>query len=949
MMTNAVGVRWLWAKDREDMASRSPKTASQPKKKPIKAENASAQQTRSAIAPTTKTRKSKAPIAKGSKPITTKSQMAKPKSSSTKPATKKTTAAKRTKAAQTETDLNRLEARLKRADATTRKSVAALETIVQSLEARIASNKTTGKAQLTRQVNALRKKLEGQISNVRAEIRHDLKTALSQGGLSALEPALAGASARMDAAELAQAEAITKLNRHLADMARAVDARLAAEARDRARDIEGVKARLAEAQSTVEARIDTVERDSADALTRVGDQVTQIYDKLQGGRQDDSDIVTAKVNELALQTQAEFERFQGTLNKRLEELEARQIAQQDALQNGASNDEAQRLHEYLSAQLLQLQTRIEGLEQESAVHAHESAAAYAAPYVTPPTPTPLAGTSLAYAETPNPYAAARPPADPATDAAIDTIAETESQPDPVPNNVEDNYSPAPAPAPERESHIPTEFDPKAYQAQTAPQTTPQATNHLTPGADIVSFNPAEPFPVTAPARSPEAGHPPPMPIPAAIGANHRQAADMGTDGPSKPDFEPAPLPVAPYADPAYAEVQGDMDASPKAVRIGDDGAAPKAKKASLFSGRTLKVGLLLVGVSALGLFTARSLLGGNPAPNSGLTANSANSPAVMDVGVPSQGTDGFAGPELEARPPLSAAGTVEPIGQYAEAAPVLIPNSGLASLEDAASSGNAIAQFQLALARIETEDYTSAADLLQRAADADLPAAQYRLAKLYEVGEGVAKNDNTARRLIEQAARGGNRIAMHDLALYYTEGRGGVEFDMATARSWFEQAAFRGVVDSQYNLALLSESASGDTPPNLKDALFWYSVAAQQGDQYAIERRDTLLQTVPEEILAEIETRVAAFKPRPVDKAANGIFDPQPWSAPTATASAVKADVRRAQTLLAELGFAVGTPDGIMGNKTRSAITEFQRTNGLPQTGQVDPVLIERLQLAAGA
>ncbi|MEL7231206.1 MAG: peptidoglycan-binding protein [Pseudomonadota bacterium] len=942
------------------MATRSPKTAPQQKKTPTKAATKPIKKAPSAKPPTAKAPKPKVQKPKTSrpkaakpqtakpqtaKPKTAKAQTAKPKPSSAKPAPKKTTAAKQTKAAKAEIDLNRLEARLKRADATTRKSVAALETIIQTLEARIASNKTTGKAQLTRQVNALRQKLESQISDVRAEIRKDLKRAFSQGGpqggLGALEPAIAGASARMDAAELAQAEAITKVNRHLADMARAVDARLAAEARDRARDIEGVKARLAEAQSSVEARIETVERDSADALTRVGDQVSRIYEKLQGGRQDDSDAVTAKVNELALQTQAEFERFQDTLNRRLEDLEARQIAQQDALQNGTSNDDAQRLHEYLSAHLLQLQTRIEGLEQDSAVQAHESAAAYAAPYVTPPTPTPLAGTSLAYADAPNPYAAALTQADAPIDPAIDTTAETQPQPETVLNKVEDDY----VQAPERESHIPAEFDPTAYQAQTAPQ----ATAQLNPSADIVSFNPAAAYPVTAPARALEAGHPPPMPIPSAVAAPYDQAADMGTDGPSKPDFEPAPLPVAPYADPAYAEGQSDTDSSPKAVRIGDDGAAPKAKKASLFSGRTLRVGLLLVGVSALGLFTARSLLGGNPAPNAGLTANSASSPAIMDVGAPPQGVDGFAGPELEARPPLSAAGTVDPIGQYAEAAPVLIPNSGLASLEDAASGGNAIAQFQLALARIETGDYTSAADLLQQAADADLPAAQYRLAKLYEVGEGVEKNDDTARRLIEQAARGGNRIAMHDLALYYTEGRGGVEFDMATARSWFEQAAFRGIVDSQYNLALLSESASGDTPPNLKDALFWYSVAAQQGDQYAIERRDTLLQSAPQDVRAEIETRVAAFAPRPVDKAANGIFDPQPWSAPTATASAVKADVRTAQTLLAELGFAVGAPDGIMGNKTRSAITEFQRTNGLPQTGQVDPVLIERLQLAAGA
>ena len=74
---------------------------------------------------------------------------------------------------------------------------------------------------------------------------------------------------------------------------------------------------------------------------------------------------------------------------------------------------------------------------------------------------------------------------------------------------------------------------------------------------------------------------------------------------------------------------------------------------------------------------------------------------------------------------------------------------------------------------------------------------------------------------------------MHDLALYYAEGRGGVEAELPTAAKWFEKAAERGVVDSQFNLGVLFESGQG-LPKNLTDAYVWYAIAAQQGDQFAL-------------------------------------------------------------------------------------------------------------------
>ena len=78
------------------------------------------------------------------------------------------------------------------------------------------------------------------------------------------------------------------------------------------------------------------------------------------------------------------------------------------------------------------------------------------------------------------------------------------------------------------------------------------------------------------------------------------------------------------------------------------------------------------------------------------------------------------------------------------------------------------------------------------------------------------------------AAEGGDRIAMHNLALYLAQGDGGPR-DVSEASQWFRRAAERGVVDSQYNLALLYEAGRG-VEKNLREAYRWFSIAANAGD-----------------------------------------------------------------------------------------------------------------------
>jgi peptidoglycan hydrolase-like protein with peptidoglycan-binding domain len=61
------------------------------------------------------------------------------------------------------------------------------------------------------------------------------------------------------------------------------------------------------------------------------------------------------------------------------------------------------------------------------------------------------------------------------------------------------------------------------------------------------------------------------------------------------------------------------------------------------------------------------------------------------------------------------------------------------------------------------------------------------------------------------------------------------------------------------------------------------------------------------------------------------------------------------QKKLKALGYDPGSPDGVFGRKTKSAIKRFQRDNGLPVTGQIDDYTIfsmnfsKSLSISAGS
>jgi len=255
---------------------------------------------------------------------------------------------------------------------------------------------------------------------------------------------------------------------------------------------------------------------------------------------------------------------------------------------------------------------------------------------------------------------------------------------------------------------------------------------------------------------------------------------------------------------------------------------------------------------------------------------------------------------LGLRPSLRPAG-VAVAGKTAASAPAPVaprPQDTYAAVSGALARGEANA-----LARLTG---------LAEAGDAE---AQLHLASLYETGEGGLPQDlGVARLWTERAARGGDRIAMHNLALFLMQGEGGGR-DITQAALWFRRAAERGIVDSQYNLGLLYEAGRG-VERNLSEAYRWFSIAANAGDTAAREKQ------------LEVERLLKASERTALDKAAAG-FQPGATSAEAPSDVIGPAvTVADTQALLARKGYYVGPIDGVPSPAFRSAAAAFLRDQG---------------------
>lgn len=254
------------------------------------------------------------------------------------------------------------------------------------------------------------------------------------------------------------------------------------------------------------------------------------------------------------------------------------------------------------------------------------------------------------------------------------------------------------------------------------------------------------------------------------------------------------------------------------------------------------------------------------------------------------------------------------------------PQAGAGWLLRAANLGSAQSAFNVGVMYergfVVERDSSKAAEWYRKAADAGLPAAKHNLALMLRDGKGVPRDVKAATALLLSAAHQGMAASMFTLGDIYEQGDGGTK-DPASALAWF---AITGEFERQTN-------RDGETPL-LRTANQRAQILKRTLTTAELEQAQKLAQ----DEFKQIVTTLAPAPPAPEKKDTPAA--PPAQAAPPLTNATIdwpkaKADqVKAVQQGLFDLKRLRDKPDGTLGPITRAAIRDFQKSNGLRETGE---------------
>ncbi|MEZ5995168.1 MAG: hypothetical protein R3C25_05390 [Hyphomonadaceae bacterium] len=792
--------------------------------------------------------------------------------------------------------MQRLAERIAETESTANTAIRTLEETVSSLGARVEQG---GAAQETEAVRAmLEQRLDTMAQSVREDLSNQIQQALAGG--EGVEDALADVNRRLAAAERRQAQTIEAISIEIRRMSESVDQRLrSVEARNDDAAASAVREELSRMAATLEQRFDEIERREAAAFDRMGLEVGRLSERLEervGAVEQRSAQAIEHVGEQVARMAERFNQRQDMMARELGErmLDSEERAGQRVTE--AISSIMQRLaevEEHSQEAIAPVQKAVSSVA--SKLERIESGEQAAEPLPSIPTPSRRVEDYSAFSSDedrfdlsdpePQPYVSPLDAAQPVRagplpplhtlhgpQAPIDDdiyFAEDDVEIDDLLEDAEEYTPPQPAEfdvSPDDDLLIEepevelSAVEPEAFAAEVGNDP------FWTPDEDALASE-----------ESPQ----PPAEDAVALSDSYDDVPLAHTEAPALELLdEPAPPPAKnDYL--ANARKAAQAQSLPK-TRPDKGAQAPKlslrgSSRVVLWGAATAVAALLIGG--AYYMNRAADNVAPEPAPTPPPSA-----PATAQDGLASPSADPFAEAPVEGVAPdvPGSAASETPVAANAQGAstqPVVagpLPARNV-SLEQAAQSGDLTAQYELALQRIAAGRTEEGVTMLRRAADRGFPMAQYRMAKLYERGEGVAADLTVARQWTERAAAAGNRRAMHDLGVYFARGEG-APLDEAAAFRWFRQAAELGVADSQYNLGVLYQQGRGvNASPS--EALFWFMVAARQGDQDAAARATALEAQLTQMQTEQAQARAQAFRPRAASAVANGEFGQRPWAA----------------------------------------------------------------------
>ena len=221
------------------------------------------------------------------------------------------------------------------------------------------------------------------------------------------------------------------------------------------------------------------------------------------------------------------------------------------------------------------------------------------------------------------------------------------------------------------------------------------------------------------------------------------------------------------------------------------------------------------------------------------------------------------------------------------------------------------------------KDLEASAQWINRAADRDEPRAQYMIGLAYYSGTGVERDYAHAVKFLTAAATQSHAEAQLLLGRAFANGRG-VAKNRAWAARWYGKAAAQGLREAQFTCGVVRASGLG-LPKSKPRGYAWLLLATRAGHKKAGEVAAALEQKLTPERLAKAKAWADRFKPV------------------TDSAFADPATVMYLQQALNGLGFEAGPVDGMLGKRSRAAISSFQKRHELPISGKLTPALVQRL------
>jgi localization factor PodJL len=821
--------------------------------------------------------------------------------------------------------LQRLSDRIAETETTANTAIRTLEETVSSISARVeqtgAVQETEAvRAMLEQRLDTMAQDVSHMVGEARSELAGQLQAALEGVAGEGLEGALADVNRRLAAAERRQAQTIEAISLEIRRMSETVDKRLrAVESRNDDAAGAAVREELSKMASTLEQRFDDIERREAGAFDRMGLEIGRLSERLEervGAVENRSAQAIEQVGEQVARMADRFNQRQDIMARDLGErmLDSEERAGQRVTE--AINSIMQRLaevEEHSAEAIAPVQKAVSSvaskLEQFENTHEPHHAIEDAIP-----TPARRAAdfdfpafSDIDVEPYVSPMDAAQPlragPLPPAQHAPKAPIAQVEDEHDIYfAEEIDDLLGELPGDATEEET-----FAQPAYQSiELGPDSDLVIDDPFLDDVQAVTPPPEDDDPFWAPDAEAAALNQTPLAhaAPEYIDPIDDMLMSETEDLPAieLPDEPALPAGKNDYLANARKAAQAQATAKTKEPKVKEPKQAKQKAVAHHDAGETPK--LSLRGSSRIVLWgaavAALALAGGywyinNAEEGEPTTVGPDQQPtppappqAHEETPFGQTGADPFAEAPTEG---LATEGDVTaegvPVSENT-AAPTAASSNVVAgplaprnvSLEQAAQSGNLTAQYELALQRITAGRTQEGVTMLRRAADRGFAMAQYRLAKLYERGEGVQTDLAVARQWTERAAGAGNRRAMHDLGVYFARGEG-APLDEAAAFRWFRQAAELGVADSQYNLGILYQQGRG-VNASASEALFWFLVAARQGDQDAGARATALEATLAQNQVEQARARAQAFRPRAASAVANGEFGQRAWAAAAA-------------------------------------------------------------------